>query len=62
MSFSAIIRKMFGSSMTPPDSASTMSRNAECWCGSGKKYKQCHYESDRGYFTAKQNEGCQSGG
>ncbi len=22
-------------------------RNDECWCGSGKKYKKCHYEFDR---------------
>lgn len=23
-----------------------MERNAECWCGSGKKYKQCHADFD----------------
>ena len=39
-------------------SAKTMSRNAPCWCGSGNKYKQCHFEKDREYFTAKQNESC----
>ena len=22
-------------------------RNDPCWCGSGKKYKKCHYEFDR---------------
>jgi len=22
-------------------------RNQPCWCGSGKKYKTCHYDSDR---------------
>lgn len=22
-------------------------RNDPCWCGSGKKYKQCHYKTDR---------------
>ncbi len=22
-------------------------RNDPCWCGSGKKYKQCHYKADR---------------
>ncbi len=21
-------------------------RNEPCWCGSGKKYKKCHYASD----------------
>ncbi|MEZ4860723.1 MAG: preprotein translocase subunit SecA [Caldilineaceae bacterium] len=24
-----------------------LSRNDPCWCGSGKKYKQCHMQSDR---------------
>lgn len=23
-----------------------LSRNDKCWCGSGKKYKACHYKSD----------------
>lgn len=22
-------------------------RNAECWCGSGKKYKNCHMSKDQ---------------
>ncbi len=22
-------------------------RNGECWCGSGKKYKHCHFEFDQ---------------
>jgi hypothetical protein len=26
------------------------SRNAPCWCGSGKKYKKCHLSADK---TAK---------
>lgn len=21
-------------------------RNDECWCGSGKKYKKCHWQTD----------------
>jgi len=25
----------------------SISRNDPCWCGSGKKYKKCHMESDR---------------
>lgn len=25
----------------------TIGRNDPCWCGSGKKYKQCHYKEDR---------------
>ncbi|MCK4539286.1 MAG: SEC-C domain-containing protein [Candidatus Krumholzibacteria bacterium] len=28
-----------------------MGRNESCWCGSGKKYKKCHYQSDRKYFA-----------
>ena len=23
-----------------------LGRNERCWCGSGKKYKQCHLSSD----------------
>jgi uncharacterized protein YecA (UPF0149 family) len=25
-----------------------LGRNDPCWCGSGKKYKHCHYRQDRG--------------
>lgn len=39
----------------PPKSAANLSRNAPCWCGSGKKYKKCHYEADRKYFAARGN-------
>jgi preprotein translocase subunit SecA len=28
---------------TPSDSQSKLSRNDPCWCGSGKKWKKCHY-------------------
>jgi hypothetical protein len=59
VTFLTILKNLFGGGETPPQSAKTMSRNAHCWCGSGKKYKQCHYENDRGYFFAKQNEACQ---
>jgi uncharacterized protein YecA (UPF0149 family) len=24
-----------------------LGRNDPCWCGSGKKYKHCHYRQDR---------------
>ena len=58
MAFLPILKKLFGGSEAPPDSARTMSRNAPCWCGSGKKYKHCHFENDRGYLMAKQNEAC----
>jgi len=40
-----------GGSATPePARASTkdrLGRNDPCWCGSGKKYKHCHYRSDQ---------------
>ncbi len=28
---------------TPAVSSSTLGRNDPCWCGSGKKFKKCHY-------------------
>lgn len=37
----------------PPKSAMNLGRNDRCWCGSGKKYKKCHYDSDKKYFSAK---------
>lgn len=30
-----------------------LSRNAPCWCGSGKKYKHCHEQFDRKINTLK---------
>jgi hypothetical protein len=53
------LKKLFSGPQTPPPEARTMSRNAACWCGSGKKYKQCHQEADRSYFLTQQNEACQ---
>jgi hypothetical protein len=35
----------------PPESAKKLGRNDPCWCGSGKKYKKCHLESDQKYFA-----------
>ncbi len=29
-----------------PDSAKNLGRNDPCWCGSGKKYKDCHWDAD----------------
>ena len=37
----------------PPKSAVNLGRNSPCWCGSGKKYKRCHYASDQKHFNAK---------
>lgn len=30
----------------PPAQAPRLGRNDRCWCGSGKKYKHCHLQSD----------------
>ena len=35
----------------PPKSAACLGRNEPCWCGSAKKYKHCHYDSDARYFA-----------
>jgi len=37
----------------PPKSAMNLGRNDVCWCGSGKKYKKCHYASDKKHFSAE---------
>ena len=39
----------------PPKSAMNLGRNDPCWCGSGKKYKKCHLDSDQKYFNNKLN-------
>ncbi|PJF22526.1 MAG: preprotein translocase subunit SecA, partial [Phototrophicales bacterium] len=31
----------------PARNARKIGRNDPCWCGSGKKYKHCHYKKDR---------------
>ena len=46
----------------PPDSAQNLGRNDICWCGSGIKYKKCHYASDKKYFDAKINAACKTSG
>ncbi|MBU1700195.1 MAG: SEC-C domain-containing protein, partial [Candidatus Eisenbacteria bacterium] len=47
----SFLSKMFGKK--PPKEAARLGRNEACWCGSGKKYKRCHYEADRVYFSAQ---------
>jgi preprotein translocase subunit SecA len=32
----------------PVRASNKLGRNDLCWCGSGKKYKHCHYKTDRG--------------
>ncbi len=43
-----IIDKFF---KKPPPSARELGRNEPCWCGSGEKYKKCHYDNDQKYFA-----------
>ncbi len=32
-----------------------LERNAPCWCGSGKKYKKCHYNFGCGIIYVENN-------
>ncbi|MGL5574953.1 MAG: methionyl aminopeptidase [Sarcina sp.] len=32
-----------------------LSRNDACWCGSGKKYKKCHFEFDEKFESLRRN-------
>ena len=41
-----------GGQPQPARSGKTIGRNDPCWCGSGKKYKQCHLRSDEGRAPA----------
>jgi preprotein translocase subunit SecA len=41
-----------GGQPQPVRSAKQIGRNDPCWCGSGKKYKQCHMRSDQGLEPA----------
>src|SRR4030042_4090381 len=39
-----------------------LSRNEQCWCGSGKKYKKCHLDSDIASGALPENRGQPSPG
>ena len=52
----AILGRLFH--RRPPKEAATLGRNDTCWCGSGKKYKKCHYESDKKYFSRPLKAAC----
>jgi preprotein translocase subunit SecA len=41
-----------GGQPQPARSGKTLGRNDPCWCGSGKKYKQCHLRADEGRAPA----------
>ncbi|MBT8490018.1 MAG: SEC-C domain-containing protein [Deltaproteobacteria bacterium] len=40
----SILKKLFSSKKAPENNK--LGRNDTCWCGSGKKYKRCHLDSD----------------
>ena len=44
MSIVTTLKKMVGIENVQPDF--TLGRNDSCWCGSGRKYKNCHLHSD----------------
>lgn len=39
-----------------PAAAKAIGRNDPCWCGSGKKYKKCHLESDQSGVASQISE------
>ena len=41
-----------GGQAQPARSSKTLGRNDPCWCGSGKKYKNCHMRADEGRAPA----------
>jgi len=45
MSFMNILARVLGGK--PKKTAPQIQRNEPCYCGSGKKYKRCHYDSDQ---------------
>lgn len=47
MGFFDRIAGVFGAKRAKTAKAADLQRNDPCWCGSGKKYKKCHYEGDR---------------
>jgi len=44
----------------PPQAAFKLGRNKPCWCGSGKKYKHCHYEADQKHFARLRSATCKT--
>lgn len=41
------IKSLFPPMQQPVTSERTLGRNDPCWCGSGKKYKNCHWREDQ---------------
>ncbi len=59
MGFWSSVRKSLSRNGAPPDSPP--GRNEPCWCGSGKKYKQCHLPADAKRHAAALLASCRSG-
>ena len=38
------------------NTSNSLSRNAPCWCGSGKKFKKCHLGKEQEHFLSKYEE------
>jgi len=53
------LKNIFGKSQPPPRN---LGRNDPCWCGSGKKYKRCHYEEDERVLAARRAKSCKPSG
>jgi uncharacterized protein YecA (UPF0149 family) len=57
-----LLDKILGRREVPPEEARNLGRNQPCWCGSGKKYKKCHYQADSRYFSQRLAAACKPAG
>ncbi len=58
-----LLGKLFGKGPSPPPPDRLPRRNDPCWCGSGKKYKQCHLKEDEARLDRiRTRAACSSGG
>ncbi len=42
----SLLRSLAKRLLAEPELPPELGRNEPCWCGSGKKYKNCHLERD----------------
>lgn len=45
--FSPMFKILKRTAKPEPETLAQLGRNEPCWCGSGKKYKQCHMVKDQ---------------
>ncbi len=57
----SILKKIFGMNAKQKRNIH-LGRNEPCWCGSGKKYKRCHMETDEPMRTQERKSGCSTKG